>query len=143
MGTNKTPFMSLKPKDINNAAWRLVIESWENGLSDREAAFRASRRSCSYVSESHIKQWIKDNPAIGELKERLQSDLLSEAKLTISDSIRHGDVRTAKWYLERKAANEFSTKAAIAFEGAAVELTLEEKERKMQEFMEGFGGENG
>ena len=142
MPRNKTPFRGLKPKGVGDKTWTAVIEAWQNGLSDREAAFRASRNADVHIRESEIKQWIKDNPDIGELRDHFHSELLSEAKLTIAKKIAEGDVRTAKWYLERKAADEFSTKAAVAFEGGAIELSLEEKERKLQELVDKFTGEN-
>lgn len=139
----KTEYKALKPNDVTVATWNAVVDAWRNGLSDREAAFRASKESDVRVKESDIKRWIKANPDIGELRDHLQSELLSAAKLTIAEKIADGDVRTAKWYLERKAASEFSTKAAVAFENDAVTLSLEEKEKQMREFMAQFGGENG
>ena len=84
-----------------------------NGLSDREAAFRASR----------------------------EGDLISTAKMTVSKSLKKGDIKTAKWYLERKAADEFSTKSAVAFEGGVIELSLEEKEKALKELVEKFDNE--
>lgn len=131
------------PKNVSPATWNAVVEAWQNGLSDREAAFRASKVSTVYVKESDIKKWIKENPDVGELRDHLHADLLSAAKLTIAEKIAEGDVRTAKWYLERKGASEFSTKSAVAFENAAIELTLEDKEKKMKEFMKQFGADDG
>lgn len=136
----KVPFKAIKPKKVPDAIWSAVIEAWSNGLSDREAAFRASYVSKGHIKESDIKRWIKENPDVAELRDHLHSDLLSAAKLTIAERIAAGDVRTAKWYLERKAASEFSTKAAIAFENDAVSLSLEDKEKQMKAFMEQFGG---
>lgn len=143
MGRTKVPYAGLKPKELKSASWAAIVEAWENGLSDREAAFRASRNASDHIKESDIKRWIKENPDIGDLRDYLHSDILSTAKLNIVDRIREGDVRTAKWYLERKAADEFSTKAAVAFEGAAIELSLEDKEKQIEEFMKQFGGGNG
>lgn len=131
-------FEKLKPEKINNAAWEAIIEAWENGLSDREAAFRASKISGQDISANDLRQWCKDDPDLGELRANLQSDLLSEAKLTVADALRGKDTRTARWYLERKAADEFSTKQAVAFEGAVVELSLEEKEKALKEMLEQF-----
>ena len=128
----------MKPSHVKPKVWRSVIESWKNGLSDREAAFRASKDNDVAIKESEIKQWMKDNPDIADLKDHLQSELLSLSKLNVREAIENGDIRTSKWYLERKAANEFSTRAAVAFEGAVVELTIEEKERKMKEFLKQF-----
>lgn len=141
MAKTQTLYKALKPEKVNIKTWNAVVEAWQNGLSDREAAFRASKYADVHVKEADIKRWIKANPDIGELRDHLHSELLSAAKLTIAEKINAGDVRTAKWYLERKAASEFSTKSAVAFENEAVTLSLEEKERQMAEFMSQFGGD--
>lgn len=133
-----TPFLKYKPKEVKDAVWSAVIEAWENGLSDREASFRASRATGIDIKADDIRQWIKNDAEIGELRASLQSDLLSNAKLTVADALREGDIKTAKWYLERKAADEFSTKQAVAFEGAVIELSLEEKEKALKEMVEKF-----
>lgn len=135
-------YRELKPKEIKDVTWLEIIEAWENGLSDREASFRASKLGLDSVKAEDIRRWCKENPEIGELKANLQSELLSSAKLVIAETLRDPNnkenVKTARWYLERKAADEFSTKQAVAFEGAVVELSLEEKERKLNELMEKF-----
>ena len=69
----------------------------------------------------------------------MQNDILSQAKLNIADNIREGNVSTSKWYLERKAPDEFSSKAAVAFEGAVVGLTMEEKQAEIDKLLENFG----
>lgn len=137
MSRQKTAYAGLKPKNVKDATWRAVIEAWENGLSDREAAFRASKYG-EYTTVTDIKTWIRDNPDIGEVKAMLESDLRSAAKQTVADALREGDVKTAKWYLERKAADEFSTKASIEFENAVVALTLDEKENALKQYVENF-----
>lgn len=139
--SSKVPYKGMKPTNISDKAWSAVIESWQNGLSDREAAFRASREGDAHIMESDIKHWIKKNPDIADLKEHLQAELISASKLVIADQIKRGDIKTAKWYLERKAANEFSSKAAVQFEGAVVDLTLEEKDKALKEMWEKFNNE--
>ena len=131
-------FAKLKPENVTPLTWELVVNAWENGLSDREAAFYASLKGDMEITAEDIRTWIHDDPEIGELKANLHSALLSEAKMTIADSLRDRDIKTAKWYAERKGADEFSTKQAVAFEGAIVELSMEEKEAKMKELLEGF-----
>lgn len=140
MSKNNVPFIRLKPEKVEAVTWSTVVEAWENGLSDREAAFRASKVG-AHITADDIRQWIKDNPEIGELKANLHDELLSDAKINIAKALKKNDrdgLQTARWYLERKAPDEFSTKQAIAFEGAVVELSLEEKEKKLNEIMEKF-----
>lgn len=137
--SNKIPFDAIRPKKISEEAWLAIIEAWENGLSDREAAFRVVKNTGEHIKESDIKMWKRDYPEVAELSDYLQSAILAKAKLNIREKIEAGDVATSKWYLERKAADEFSTKAAVAFEGAAIELSIEDKEKAAKEFMKQFG----
>ena len=137
MSRQKTAYAGLK--DVKDATWRAVIEAWENGLSNKEASFRASKYG-DYITVKDIQKWISENPEIGELRAMLEAELRSSAKFTVADAIKDGDVKTAKWYLERKAADEFSTKASIEFENAVVALTLDEKADALKQFVEDFEG---
>lgn len=136
MSRQQVPFSRYKPKKLNDAAWRALVEAWENGLSDREAAFYVEKNTGTPLSSTEIQEICVDNPETGELRAMLLSDLLTASKMTIAKSIKKGDVRTAKWYAERKGADEFSTKQAVALEGAVVELSIEDKRKAAQEFVE-------
>lgn len=138
MSTKKVPYRNLKPKDVDDEVWTSVVKAWENGLSDREAALLASRNTETMLKASDIAKWKKENPDIAELQAFLEVAVRTDAKLNISEAIRAGKTKVAQWYLERKAADEFSTKSAVAFEGAVVELTLEEKEKALKNLVEQF-----
>ena len=139
MSTKKVPYKNLKPKNTDDEVWTSVVKAWENGLSDREAALLASRDTETMLKASDIAKWKKDNPDIAELQAFLEVAVRTDAKLNISEAIRAGKTKVAQWYLERKAADEFSTKSAVAFEGAVVELSLEEKEKALKDLVEQFG----
>ena len=132
------PFIGYKPEKVNDDIWTAVIEAWENGLSDREAAFRASRYTNIPLTANEIKQWKKDDPRIAELCEMLKDDLKATAKMNAAKLLKAGDDKTTRWYLEHKCPEEFSTKSAVAFEGAAITLSLEEKEKALKELVESF-----
>ena len=139
-------FMNKKPKKVDASVWETVVEAWENGLSDNEAAFRVQKLLGIDLKASEIREWCKEYPEVGELRASLKNDLLTSAKLTIAETLRDPKskerVKTARWYAERKGADEFSTKQAVAFEGAVVELSLEEKQKMLEEKMaEFFDGE--
>ena len=138
MSTQGIPYSHLKPKNVDNDVWTIVVEAWENGLSDREASLRVSRKLQKLVKATEIAQWKKDNPEVAELQAFLEVAVRTDAKLTVADAIRAGRVKSAEWYLERKAADEFSTKSAVAFEGAVVELSLEEKDKALKDLVETF-----
>lgn len=139
MSTKKIPYGNLKPKNVDGEVWTIVVEAWENGLSDREASLFVSKKTGTYIKASEISQWRKDNPDVAELKEFLDQSMRMESKLTVNEAIKAGKVKSAQWYLERKASDEFSTKSAVAFEGAVVELSLEEKEKALKDLVEQFG----
>lgn len=138
---NEVPYKRFKPKGMPYRVWEAIVTAWENGLSDREASFRASRDSDVYVTEQEIKEMCAGNPRIAQLKDFLHADITSRAKLNIVDEIREGNAAMSKWYLERKAPEEFSTKAAVSFENAVVELTMAEKQEAMEDFMSQFDDE--
>ncbi len=138
MSTQGIPYSHLKPKNVDNDVWTIVVEAWENGLSDREASLMVSRKLQKLVKATEIAQWKKDNPEVAELQAFLEVAVRTDAKLTVADAIRAGRVKSAEWYLERKAADEFSTKSAVAFEGAVVELSLEEKDKALKDLVETF-----
>lgn len=135
------PYKELKPKKVSDKVWRAVIESWENGLADREAAFRASKETGVWVTATEIKQWKKENMEISELCEMLKDDIKATAKINAKKLLDAEDDKMTRWYLQYKCPEEFSTKSAVAFEGAVVELSLEEKEEALKRLVENF--ENG
>ena len=139
MSTKKVPYRNLKPKNVDDEVWTRVVKAWENGLSDREAALLVSRDTETVFKASDIAKWKKENPEIAELQAFLEVAVRTDAKLNVSEAIRAGKTKVAQWYLERKAADEFSTKSAVAFEGAVVELSLEEKEKALKDLVEQFG----
>ena len=137
--TKEIRYLAFKPKNMPEKAWGIIIDSWENGLSDREASFRASRDDGYYITEREIKEMVKSDHRIEDLRDFLRSDLTSQAKLNVAESIRNGSISTTKWYLERKAPEEYSSKAAVALEGAVIQVSMEEKQAEMEKFLEKFG----
>lgn len=137
------PYINAKPKVIDDETWTYLVEAYENGLSDREAAVIITKKTQKLVTADDLAKLRKDFPKVDELKNHLEVAQRAEAKLVVSDAIRSGKVKTAQWYLERKASDEFSTKSAMAFEGAVVELSLEDKEKKLNELVEQFSASNG
>lgn len=129
---------ALKPSEVTSEQWEEVIDAWTNGLSDREAAFRASKKTGVLLTEAKLKAYVSESEGIGFIRDCLHNELLSKAKLNIKDSIERGNISTSKWFLERKAPNEFSSKSAVAFEGTVAELSIDEKKKQMDEFMEQF-----
>lgn len=141
MSTKETPHKDRKPKSVSDAVWTSVVNAWRDGMSDREAALIATEETGEFVKASDIASWKKSNPEVAELQAFLEVSLRTKAKRNIKKDIEAGRSKTSMWYLERKASDEFSTKSAVAFEGAIVELSLEDKEKALKKMVEDF--ENG
>ena len=138
---NKVPYIEYKPKDMSDEVWLTVIEAWENGFSDRETAIYILKVHNKMYTPSEIKKMRTESRDRAELCEMLKDILKVYAKKNVSGSLRIGDKESGKnsrWYLEHKCPEEFSTKSAVAFEGAVVQLSLEEKEKALKEMVENF-----
>lgn len=129
----------LKPEKLSRAAWGVIIDAWRNGLSDQEAAFRVCEITGVEISYEDIRSMVHENRELANLRESLQSSLVIDARLNVADAVRTGDTATAKWYLERKRAEEFSSKSTVAFdEGARISFSIEDKEEALKAMIEDF-----
>lgn len=77
------------------------------GLTDREACLIAD------INPSTLYNYCNENPEFLERKELLKEKVKIKAKLNVEEAIESGDVDLSKWYLERKAKDEFSVKQMI------------------------------
>lgn len=136
-----TPYLEYKPEKISEAAWAVICDGWENGLSDSEVAFLVSKRTGENFPFKDFKTLIQENESLADIREKLQKSLVADAKINVAGAIRDGDTATAKWLLERKAPKEFSAKASIALEEATVTLSIEDKEKALNDMINNFNGE--
>lgn len=74
------------------------------GCSDIEACLYAD------ISKTALYNYQQKNPNFVDQKEQWKEQLTLKARTVIANSLNNKDENTAKWYLERKAKNEFSTK---------------------------------
>ena len=139
MARVKTPYIKFKPKEINELTWRIIVEAWENGLSHREVSLRLRKtENANYLTAKQIQDMTIKYPEVGELFSALQLELNMAAKLAVAESVKDGDVKTAKWYLERRAPEEFSTKSSVQFENAVIEVSVKDKEEALKQMIEKF-----
>ena len=135
-------YVHLKPKAVDEDVWKSVVMSWRNGLSDREAVFRACEDTGKAVAVKDIQKWKKESAEVAELCERLRDDLKTVAKTNVASKLRSGDKdgKMSRWYLEHRCPEEFSTRSAVAFENQ-VTVSLADKEEALKAMVEQF--ENG
>lgn len=74
------------------------------GCSDIEACLYAD------ISKTALYNYQAKNPDFVDQKEQWKEQLTLKARTVIANALNNKDENTAKWYLERKAKNEFSTK---------------------------------
>lgn len=77
------------------------------GLSDTEACLYAN------IGITTLYHYCEDNPEFRDRKEYLKQRPTAKARLNITEAIEEGDREISKWWLERKAKNEFSVKQQI------------------------------
>lgn len=74
------------------------------GCSDLEACFYAN------IGKSTLYSYQKEHPEFVERKEALKEKMIFAARTVIANSLADNDKDTAKWLLERKRKQEFSTR---------------------------------
>ena len=89
----------MTPEIINK-----LEQAFSMGCSDLEACLYAD------IGKTTLYNYQNENPEFVERKEKLKEKLVLKARSVIADSLNKQDENTAKWYLERKKKEEFSTK---------------------------------
>lgn len=80
------------------------------GLTDTEACLYAE------IGTSTLYNYCNENPQFMERKEALKQHPTAKARLNVTEAIENGNEELSKWWLERKAKNEFSTKQELGGE---------------------------
>lgn len=103
MAENKVGRPTVMTKDVLEKLEMLFAK----GLTDREACLIAD------IHPSTLYNYCNENPEFFERKELLKEKPKITAKLNVAESIENKDIDLSKWYLERKAKDEFSAKQLL------------------------------
>lgn len=79
-------------------------QAFSLGCTDMEACFFAN------IGKSALYNYQKEHPEFVERKEALKEKMIFAARTVIANSLAAQDKDTAKWLLERKRKQEFSTR---------------------------------
>ena len=86
----------------------MTLQKLENafslGAKDGEACFQAG------IAPATLYNYQNAHPEYVERKNQLKDRMIFKARSVIAEALNNRDKEVAKWYLERKAKNEFSTK---------------------------------
>ena len=88
--------------------------------------------ACHYagIGRNTYYDWLENNEEFSNRIEQAQSDLKRKAKMNIADKIEEGDTEVTKWFLERRAKDEYSVKQAVEVSGLA------DEQSKLSELLE-------
>lgn len=79
-------------------------EAFAWGCSDREACLWAG------IAEPTLYLYQEKHPEFIDRKAALKDTVILKSRKTVANAVERGDRDTAKWILERKKKDEFSTK---------------------------------
>lgn len=93
-----------RPRAITPKTLEKLEEAFKLGCTNREACFYAD------VAESTFYDFLKEYPEYSEKIKMWKDYEKIKARMVVHKALEKGDRDMAKWYLERKAKDEFSTK---------------------------------
>lgn len=120
-----------RPSRITTEIKDRLLQAFAYGLSDREACLYAG------IAPSTLYSYCEKHPKFSEQKEELKNRPKLQAKVVIFEALKKGDVNTAKWYLERKAKEEFGNHQTLQHTGEVV-LPIHERKKLVEEYMRDF-----
>lgn len=93
-------------------------QAFSLGCSDLEACLYAD------ISKQSLYDYQAKYPEFADRKAMLKEKLILKARTVVADALNNKDENTAKWYLERKKKDEFSTKVENETEIKGLEVAL-------------------
>jgi len=99
-----------RPSKFTPAVVTKLVAAFNMGYNDTEAAAYAS------ISRKTFYDYICDKPDFRNKINRAKIEPTIKAKEVVVNALNAGDLGAAKWWLERKSANEFSTKPVASSE---------------------------
>lgn len=102
-----------RPPKLTQETINKLEEAFLVGANDMQACFYAG------ISDTALYNYQKKHPEYVYRKQALKQSLQLRAKHALAASIDSGDVNDAKWLLERKEKDEYSTATKTTLAGDA------------------------
>lgn len=93
------------------------------GCDDKSACFYAG------ISTQPLYDYQQAHPEFAERKAQLKSQQVFKARMAIDNALNQNDTATARWLLERKCRDEFSTRTEIKTEPQTIIKYVSPEER--------------
>ena len=109
-----------RPTVMTEEVLQKLEYAFMRGLTDLEACLYAD------IGTTTLYNYCEENPEFRERKEELKQHPTAKARLNVTEAIENGNEELSKWWLERKAKDEFSTKQEVKADvDADVSITIE------------------
>ena len=96
-----------RPTKVTPEVVTKLEQAFSMGCTDEEACLFAD------ISRMSLQRYQEAHPSFRDRKALLKQKLVLKARSVIAEALNRKDENTAKWYLERKAKNEFSTRQEL------------------------------
>jgi len=94
---------------------RLLKEAASYGATVKDICFHAG------ISKDTYYRWLDEDEELSDEIERLRNEPVLEASKVVKDKIKEGDIKTAKWLLERKRKSEYGDSVDVTSDGEQVQ----------------------
>lgn len=99
-----------RPTVLTPEVVSILVNSFQNGMTVREACWQSDISHEAYYSRLRGDEQFADTMA------RAQASCTLAARQVVLEAIKGGDVSTSKWWLEKKAPNEFGRNPKMEIE---------------------------
>lgn len=101
----------IKPKDDRFVYTRekvsQILAATQRGLNITEVCHHVG------ISRDTYYRWLDEHPELPDKIENAKTLMVRKSKELLFNAIQEGDTQTAKWFLERRASDEFATKQRV------------------------------
>jgi len=105
-----------RPTVMTEQVLEALRQAFLIGATNVEAAHYAG------ITEKTLYNYIEKNPEYLQTIDALKSEPILKAKQTIAKSL--GDVKSAQWYLERRAKKEYGNNVDLTSDGDKLQAVL-------------------
>lgn len=114
---------------------RRLKQAWNAGMNDRKAATYAG------IDVHDLQELLRLDTRLemqraAIVAKNLETEVV--ARTNIRNSVKEGSVDTSRWYLERVAPDEFSSKSKVAVQADDF-MTIQDKKAELAKLMEKYG----
>jgi hypothetical protein len=100
-----------RPTVFTDEVVEKLVFAFSMDFNDREASYYAG------IDPSTLSRKLSEDVEFFNKMQAFKGETKQKAKIVINSAIVDGDVKTAQWYLEHKASDEYSTKSEQIVKG--------------------------